>query len=476
MNRSKEYEVLLTELEQAPVELENTVQKALKRQKTLQRKKRLGIPAVSLAACLTGFILLVNLFPPFAAACDGIPVLGALAEAVSWSPSLSAAVENNYVQTIGQSQTENGVTASVEYVIVDRKQVSIFYTLDSSLGIKKLDADYDIDLPEENTGYCSSTSSFGQDNGELRRIDVNFIDINVPDTLYLILQVYDSTADRTPDAGPASDNYGDAMLSDRKEEQTYLAEFTFTLEFDPAFTVQGETVPMDASFILDGQSVNVEEAEIYPTHLRLNFSYDPENTAWLTGLDFYLENEHGERFKTTTNSISGTGEPDSPAMASFWVDSPFFSQGKHLTLHITGAEWLDKDQAPVEVDLIHGTAKNLPEDIRIEWTEKRDGGWIVSTSAPYRWGNTTMYDLWGRVEDAAGNEIEVNSTSVTNTPMYLGNLSGDALEEYEAYAKKNQNRYFQTFALRDCAADTVWLSPRYTRVTSERTSLAVTIK
>ena len=53
-----------------------------------------------------------------------------LAQAVAWSPSLSAAVENDYVQPIGQSQTVNGVTATVEYVIVDRKQLSIFYTLD----------------------------------------------------------------------------------------------------------------------------------------------------------------------------------------------------------------------------------------------------------------------------------------------------------------------------------------------------------
>ena len=43
-----------------------------------------------------------------------VTVLRELAQAVAWSPSLSAAVENDYVQPIGQSQTVNGVTATVE--------------------------------------------------------------------------------------------------------------------------------------------------------------------------------------------------------------------------------------------------------------------------------------------------------------------------------------------------------------------------
>ena len=88
-----------------------------------------GIPAGSLAACFLGFVLLVNLFPPFARACGSVPVLRELALAVAWSPSLSAAVENEYVQPIGKSQTENGITATIEYVIVDQKQVNIFLTL-----------------------------------------------------------------------------------------------------------------------------------------------------------------------------------------------------------------------------------------------------------------------------------------------------------------------------------------------------------
>lgn len=481
MNRSEEYKALLNELETTPPQLEYTVQRALARKKTLQRKKRLfGVPAGSLALCFTAFVLLVNLFPPFAAACGNVPVLRELAKAVAWSPSLSAAVEHDYVQPVDQSQSANGITAAVEYLIVDRKQVNIFYTLDTDRDIARLDADYDIRLPEDLSGYSSSTGSFGLENGALRRIDVNFVDIDVPETLELTLRVYDSTDRWEPGAEPAEavEDYGDEMLSDQREpERAYLAEFTFQLTFDPQFTAQGTVVPVNTAFQLDGQRFTVTEVEVYPTHLRVDIDDDGGNTAWLKGMSLYLENEHGERFESCVNGISASGDPDGKGYGTFWLDSPFFSRGEHLTLCITGAEWLDKDQERIRVDLTGGTGEPLPQGVRLEWTEKREGGWLVSFSAPYRWGNTTLYQIWGHAyQDAGGQVYERDGVSVTTTPMALGSLSGEELEAHEAYAAENRDRYFESFALKGYQADQVWLEPAWTRVTAYDRPVEVTIK
>ena len=130
MNRNQEYEALLQELEATPATLDGTAERALRRRRRDRRLRLFGVPAGSLAACFAAFVLLVNLFPPFARACGNVPLLRALAQAVAWSPSLSAAVENEYVQPIGQSQMENGITATIEYLIVDQKQVNIFFTLE----------------------------------------------------------------------------------------------------------------------------------------------------------------------------------------------------------------------------------------------------------------------------------------------------------------------------------------------------------
>ena len=481
MSRNEEYNALLKELENTPPQLEYAAQRALARKKTSQKRKQLfGVPMGGLAICFTAFVLLVNLFPPFAAACEDVPLLGALAEAVRWSPSLSAAVEHDYVQPVEQSQSADGVTASVEYLIVDRKQVSIFYSLDTDRDISHLDADYDIRLPGDLHGYHSTTGSYGLENGALRRIDVNFVDIDVPETLELELQVYDSTDNWEPGAEPeeAVGDYGDEMLSDqRQSEKLYLAEFTFPLSFDPEFTAQGTAVPVNQTFRLDGQRFTLTEAGVYPTHLRVNIDDDVGNTAWLKGLSLYLENEYGERFESCVNGISASGDSDGEGCGTFWLDSPFFSQGEHLTLCITGAEWLDKDRESIRVDLTEKTGENLPTGVRLEWAERRENGWLVSFSAPYRWGNTTLYQIWGHTyHDGEGREYEFGSRSVTTTPMVLGALSGEALEAHEADAAENRDRYFESFALKGYQEDQVWLEPAWTRVTAYKQPVKITIK
>ena len=148
-----------------------------------------------------------------------------------------------------------------------------------------------------------------------------------------------------------------------------------------------------------------------------------------------------------------------------------------MTLHITSAEWLEKDQERVRIDLVNETGENLPEGVRIEWAERRDGGWILSTSAPYRWGNETIYQIWKHnFYDAEGSQYDITSRSSTTTPMVLGTISGEEWEAHRAYEEANRDRYFETIPLRDCTADEVWLEPQWSRVTVQETPVVVPIK
>ena len=466
MNRSLEYEALLAELADTPRELKGTVEKALKRERTSQRKRRVfGIRAGSLAACFVGFVLLVNLFPPFAAACGNIPVLRELAKAVSWSPSLSAAVEHEYAQEIGQSQMENSITATVEYVIVDRKQVNIFYTLDSDT-IEKLDADYDISLENDLQGYSSGSGSFGLENGELRQIDVNFVEIDVPSSLTLRLDVYDSTPVWETEATVAPAEEIDSRFETPVHDPNYLAEFEFTLEFDPYFTAQGEVISVNETFILDGQRFTLTEVELYPTHLRINLDDDEENTAWLRSLDLYVENEHGERFESTINGITASGDPDGEGYATFWLDSPFFSQGELLTLHITRAKWLDKEASRVRLDLKAGTAENLPEGVQFLKAEKHPEGWMVYFVQP-RDPNGGMYNLFSSgFWDEEGNEYEIlqNGSSMGIRDPVTGKIT------------EEDTMFTESFPLAGFHGDVVYLEPHFNRTTDFEPSVFVTIR
>ena len=139
-------------------------------------------PLGGLAACFAAFALLVNFCAPVAYACSRIPVLKELAMAVTFSKSLTEAVENKYVQPMDLKQTDDDITAEVAYLIVDQKQVNIFYRLDSDK-YESLEADPEV-LNSDGVrpaSCCYSSTGFGAENGELRCLSIDFVDDNVPD-------------------------------------------------------------------------------------------------------------------------------------------------------------------------------------------------------------------------------------------------------------------------------------------------------
>ena len=186
MNRNEEYRALLQELETTPPAVDTAVERALKRHRAARKRRLWGIPVGSLAACFALFVGLVNAFPTFAAACEDVPVLGALAEAVRFSPSLSAAVEHDYVQPVGQSQTKNGITATVESIIVDQKQVNIFFTLEGE-GYKTLSAEMPKFSPVQQCSILGS--DFQQKPGTLLNFTLDYVDQDVPEGFTMAFSV-----------------------------------------------------------------------------------------------------------------------------------------------------------------------------------------------------------------------------------------------------------------------------------------------
>lgn len=458
MNRNAEYTALLAELEQTPPALEYTVQQALTRKRASQKKRRLlGVPLGSLAACFLAFVLLVNLFPPFAAACGRIPLLRELAQAVAWSPSLSAAVENEYVQPIGQSRTVNGITATIQYLIVDQKQVNIFLTLEGE-GYEVLTAEMPDFSPEQTCSVMGASPN--QEPGTLLRFYLDYPE-EVPAGFTMTFAVTGERAGEEqpmPEAPAAEQNIADEMLEPvQAEEKEILAEFTFDLAFDPQFTAPGEIIPVNGTFRMDGQTLTVTEAEIYPTQVRLNVEADPDNTAWLKGLDFYLENEDGERFDTVTNGVSGTGDPDTPAMVSFRLESPYFSGSDRLTLCITGATWLEKEHQRVYVDLEHQTAPWLPEGVTLTSAQRREGGWFLTFRVAPTGGRSAICPFAMTFYDAGGKAWETRQMGFSAS-----------VDEEEAGQVMLPLPGYQD--------GEVWLEAYYSHVTSEDPPIVISVK
>lgn len=459
MNRNEEYQALLAELDILPDSLESAVRKAYTRKKALQMRRRIFLtPVLGAAACFAAFVLLVNLSIPFASACGRVPWLRELAKAVAFSPSLSAAVENEYVQPIGETRSKDGITVTVEYVIVDRKQLNIFYTAQFSEE-QTLYVNYDYEMDDLHS-WAGSSGSAQLTPGELRQIKLEFVESDVPASLGVRFGFYDEAARR--EAEP--DDSASEMPEHR--EPDFLAEIPFQLEFDPYYTAQGEIIPVDTAFTLDGQRFTLTEVELYPTHLRVNLQADANNTASLEGLELYLENEYGERFERP-GGITATGESEEDGMSTFWLDSAFFSHGRRLTLHITQARWKDKDAPRVRLDLAQGTAENLPQGVRLLRTEYQGSGWSVEfLKSEKEIGGTgnlmSCHGFW----DEDGNHYDIWQSG--SGISYRNPETGEWIEE--------EGVSTEGFSLRGFSGSVVYLEPTCNRATNFDTPVAIPIK
>lgn len=471
MNRAEEYTQLRALLENVPKDLESVEIRALKRGNASRRKARLfGIPAGCFASCFLAFMLLVNLFPQFAHACGGVPIVRELAKAVAWSPSLSAAVEDEFVQPIGQEQAENGVTARVEYLIVDQKQLNVFYTLHTKEH-GPLEAEAQVELPDGGESFSIGSSSYGTPNGELRQTTLDFMDRDMPESLRLTLKIYENLyngADGTNwtilEEAAVEDIY---FRDNSTEDPDYLAELTFDLTFDPWFTAQGEIVEVGQPFQIDGQTLILETAEIYPTHLRLDFSYDTDNTAWLTGLELYVENERGERFTPVTNGITGVGEEVSPSLVSYWMDTTYYSDSKVLTLYITQARFLEKDRERILLNLVTGDHDPLPDGVELEQIQHLEQGYLL-TFQETQYREHLLYGMWTYYYDEAGTEHVVMSTSSSYT--YENTDTGQRSDGSE------KGFFYETIPLTGYTQETVYLRPTFTRIADFSQPVTVPIK
>ncbi len=368
MNRNEEYLALMAQLdaEGVPAALDGCVERAGKKARSRRSRRDWGAALASLGGLAAAFALAVNLSVPFAMACKRVPVLKELAAAVALSPSLKAAVENDFIQYVGQEQTANGVTLKLEYLILDQTQINFFYTVSGG--------EYDnfhvyphLSGPNgeglQGYGLTSGTTQ----PGVLSDFNANFNDgFQVPEKFRLTCEV-EGRRDYTVSAAAPAEAHTAEPHPDREPE--IVATFTFDLKLDSRLIGPGETMEVDKWIEVDSQRLHLETLEINPTHARLKVSFDPDNTAWCKGLTFYLTDEKGNRYEDgsragTSGILVATGGDEENGQVHYYLESPYFAGKGPYTLHITGVSWLDKGSEWVRFDLEKGSAEGLPEGFR----------------------------------------------------------------------------------------------------------------
>lgn len=334
MNRTNEFSALMTEPVDMPPRLEGAVQRAKQRHSRRLAAKVCAIPAASLAGLAAAFVLVVNLSLPAALAAGTVPVLKDLLSAVAFSDSLQMAVKNDYIQYSGQNQTQNGITVAIQYLIVDKRQVNVLYTMESAEGhyLQLMPTAVKEDGVTPADGYIGSWG--GDPSAGLHSLTLEFLDGPVPSVLHLSCEVsaYESNSAQAP-----------VELPPGQEEEPLLGKetFLFHLPLKEEYTATGETLSIGQWLELDGQRVYLDTIDVLPTYTQLNLVDDENNTAWLRDLHFYLEDGGDVRYELYSGATP-TGS-ETPFRAFHRVESIYFSPEKQYRLVITGADWMNKD-------------------------------------------------------------------------------------------------------------------------------------
>ncbi len=312
MNRNDEFKALTRALEEEAPSLNASLRKAERRR---ARKRYMIRPLIGLAAVFAVFVALVNLSTPVASALSRIPVLTDLVRAVRFSPSLEAAVQNDYVQLDGQSQTKNGVTVTVEYLIVDDHQLHVFYRLETE------EPDSISTIPsvilEPDVSYYGVSNLSQESEVDLMHAAVFLA--QTPEYLTFRLQVMD-----------------------RNDPDLELARFDFPLHVDTTMIAPAKTRVLDQAVELSGQRFTLKQLEIYPTHITLHLEEDADNTAWLDQLQFYFETEDGKQFSAGSAGLISLGEDNTDSALTYYAESPYFYEADSIKLVVFGAKLRDK--------------------------------------------------------------------------------------------------------------------------------------
>lgn len=130
-------------------------------------KKRTGLPSwrvgmVAASILLVIFFTTIKVSPVFANYVSTIPGMERIVELIRNNKGILSAVENDYLQEVGITREENGISLTIDAIIVDEMQMLVFYTLEADrdwsslrLGNISLNAESGERLEQYGVGFGS---------------------------------------------------------------------------------------------------------------------------------------------------------------------------------------------------------------------------------------------------------------------------------------------------------------------------------
>ncbi len=332
--------------EDVPKKIDYKIQAGLERGKKRRKRwdafKNAGLSAV--AACIL-FILSVNFIPGFSNLAGKVPGLDGIVERVKYDEGLKDAVENEYVQVIDKSVTRDGITFTVDHVIVDKSRLILFYTLTTEQSNREIAVRRTSIKNEEGKVLNTSWSSYGgrlsfEDQEVSGSLDFSWRDeVHFTDRLTLSFQI-------------------EEFYKEHQDKGKLLEEpFSISFPIEQAKIEESKTYEINQTQSIAGQAILFEKLVSYPTREVLHLQFDEDNEMKLLSFnDLHLENEKGEVVSTQKGTQTSEGKTE------VFLSGNYFKNNEELYLVLTKASALDKNNQKVVVDLKEEKLAKAPDD------------------------------------------------------------------------------------------------------------------
>ncbi len=350
MDRMEEFKELKVELEQLSGVTVYSPVKAVKRAKKSRRRAAiLKTPSIFFASLAAAFVIAVNLFPAVALAMSDIPALKELVRAVALDKSLKAAVDHEYYQAIGESQTQEDVTVTVDYMILDSTHISLFFRVEAPVKEGTWNYKFRDVNGNELTAFITADSVY--EPGKTEEVSLDFIHAEEMPEDFIFTVTVNAAGNDT---------------------------FSFQLHPDSQYIKAKATIIIDRWIEVMEQRIYLKSLDIYPTQSILHLDYDDKNSAVIDGLEVTFEDEKGNMYGVPTgDGVTAWSEGEDQGALALYYESSYFSDSSDLTLYINGIRMKDKDKLYGEIDYSRKTITNMPEGVSVDSMTMEDTTLVV---------------------------------------------------------------------------------------------------
>lgn len=449
MNRNDELKQLLESMEKDAPELGGSIVKAYKR----RRGKRAVYHLLTGVAVICGlFVLLVNIYEPFAQLCSQTPGLKALAASVTvnkaWPDEVEDAVQkeekdtsvllNKYIEASIQSVTRKGTDVEITYRI-------------NAPGYEDLTAWTFVMGFEES-------EEFAVNNGGVHTLKLDFSEREfVPGSITLLLYVrYDQSAKYPADmAQKFVTFYLDVDLYHDINPKNGVMHADYS-DVESDYRIY----PMNRLIDMDGQRIMLTYATMRAEEIMIYTAQADSNTSKIVDIYAYTKSKDGKLSELLDVNdayicINSNALRNANERANSYKSERFADIGMDaIELVIEGVRMLDQNHEQVYVNLATGETGQLPDGVEVHKIYRDEGTWVVEMRAACRISkDDTLAPQTFKIMDMCFFDATGKAYSVNEKRAY-----------YQDYYRGAGYTFVEVLKLTDYPYDEVWLDMAFSHL------------